>query len=88
MSYLNHRVACFADNYYGYPPAVRCLIENQGGLVTYFDFPKEHWRHLKTTNPIESPFAPAKSRIRRARRLLRHWSAPGLACGQSQPAGR
>jgi transposase-like protein len=71
-------LAYFADNYHGYPSAVRCLIENQGDLVTYFDFPKEHWRHLKTTNPIESPFAPVKSRIRRAKRLLRHWSALGL----------
>jgi putative transposase len=71
-------LAYFADNYHGYPSAVRCLLENQGDLLTYFDFPKEHWRHLKTTNPIESPFAPVKSRIRRAKRLLRHWSALGL----------
>jgi len=73
-----HWIAYFADNYHGYPSAVRCLLENQSDLLTYFDFPKEHWRHLKTTNPIESPFAPVKSRIRRAKRLLRHWSALGL----------
>ena len=73
-----HWLAYFADNYHGYPSAVRCLLENQADLLTYFDFPKEHWRHLKTTNPIESPFAPVKSRVRRAKRLLRHWSALGL----------
>ena len=71
-------IAYFADNYHGYPPSVKCLLENQADLLTYFDFPQEHWRHLKTTNPIESSFAPVKSRIRRAKRLLRHWSALGL----------
>jgi putative transposase len=71
-------IAYFADNYHGYPSAVRCLLENQADLLTYFDFPKEHWRHLNTTNPLESPFAPVKSRVRRAKRLLRHWSALGL----------
>jgi transposase-like protein len=71
-------LAYFADNYHGYPSAVRCLLENQTDLLGYFDFPKEHWRHLKTTNPVESPFASVKSRIRRAKRLLRHWSALGL----------
>jgi putative transposase len=73
-----HWLAYFADTYHRYPSAVRCLLENQADLLAYFDFPKEHWRHLKTTNPIESPFAPVKSRIRRAKRLLRHWSALGL----------
>jgi putative transposase len=73
-----HWLAYFADNYHRYPSAVRCLLEHQADLLTCFDFPKEHWRHIKTTNPIESPFAPVKSRIRRAKRLLRHWSALGL----------
>lgn len=73
-----HWLGYFVDNYHGYPSAVRCLLENQTDLLTYFDFPKEHWRHLKTTNPIESPFAPVKSRIRRAKRMLRPWSALGL----------
>jgi len=72
------RIARFAVSYQAYPPAVRCLVENQDDLLGYFDFPKEHWRHIKTTNPIESPFAAVKSRVRRAKRMMRHWSALGL----------
>lgn len=68
----------FADRYRAYPPAVRCLVENQQDLLGYFDFPQAHWRHLKTTNPIESVFAPVRSRVARAKRLQRSWSALGL----------
>jgi transposase-like protein len=72
------RIARFAQSYKAYPPAVKCLIENQDDLLGYFDFPREHWRHIKTTNPVESPFAAVKSRVRRAKRMMRHWSALGL----------
>ena len=72
------RIARFAESYKAYPPAVKCLVENQDNLLGYFDFPREHWRHIKTTNPIESPFAAVKSRVRRAKRMMRHWSALGL----------
>jgi putative transposase len=72
------RIARFAESYKVYPPAVKCLVANQDDLLGYFDFPKEHWRHLKTTNPIESPFGPVKSRVNRAKRMMQHWSALGL----------
>jgi len=72
------RIARFAASYKAYPPAVKCLVANQDDLLGYFDFPKEHWRHLKTTNPVESPFAPVKSRVKRAKRMMQHWSALGL----------
>jgi len=71
-------IARFAESYKAYPPAVRCLVENQDDLMGYFDFPREHWRHLKTTNPIESPFSAVKSRVLRAKRMMQHWSALGL----------
>jgi putative transposase len=72
------RIGCFAKSYKDYPPAVQCLVENQDDLLSYFDFPWEHWRHLKTTNPVESPFSAVKSRVRRAKRMMQHWSALGL----------
>jgi len=72
------RIGRFAESYKAYPPAVKCLLANQDDLLGYFDFPKEHWRHLKTTNPIESPFSAVKSRVRRAKRMMQHWSALGL----------
>ena len=40
-----------------YPKAVTCLVQDREVLLTFFDFPAEHWVHLRTTNPIESAFA-------------------------------
>lgn len=71
-------IVYFADTWHRYPLAVKCLLESQDELLTYFDFPREHWQHLKTTNPLESVFSPVRSRLRRAKRILRHWSALGL----------
>ena len=42
-----------------YPKATACLVEDQGALLAFFAFPAEHWRHLRTSNLIESPFATA-----------------------------
>jgi putative transposase len=47
-----------------YPKAVACLAKDAEVLLTFFDFPAEHWRHLRTTNPIESPFAGVRARTR------------------------
>jgi len=68
----------FADQYRAHPAAVECLLKNQQELLAYYAFPKEHWRHLRTSNPIESPFAVVRSRLRRAKRIVQHWSALGL----------
>jgi putative transposase len=50
-----------------YPKAVESLIANWERLVTFFDFPAEHWKHLRTTNVIESPFATVRLRERATR---------------------
>jgi len=50
-----------------YPKAVECLQKDEEELLTFFDFPAEHWKHLRTTNPIESPFAYVKGRTRRTK---------------------
>jgi len=47
-----------------YPKAAECLPQDPAPLLTFFDFPAQHWRHLRTTNPIESPFATVKARTR------------------------
>ena len=52
-----------------YPKAVQSLLEASEALFTYFRFPRKHWVHLKTTNPIESLFATVRLRTRAARRL-------------------
>jgi putative transposase len=47
-----------------YPKSVECLIKDQDTLLTFLDFPAEHWKHLRTTNPIESTFATVRLRTR------------------------
>jgi transposase-like protein len=47
-----------------YPKAVASLRRDQAHLLTFYDFPAEHWRHLRTTNIIESPFATVRLRQR------------------------
>lgn len=47
-----------------YPKSVASLVDNRERLVTFFEFPADHWRHLRTTNPIESTFATVKLRQR------------------------
>jgi putative transposase len=58
-------MATFATDYEAkYPKAVKSLQTEADKLTTHFDFPAEHWKHLRTTNPIESTFATVKLRQR------------------------
>ena len=45
-----------------WPKAVEKITEDEEALLAYYDYPAEHWRHLRTTNPIESPFATVRAR--------------------------
>jgi putative transposase len=63
-----------------YPKAVECLLKDQDTLLTFFDFPAEHWIHLRTTNPIESPFATVKSRTRQTKGAGSRKAGLALAC--------
>jgi len=47
-----------------YPKAVEKLDRDRDALFAFYDFPAEHWRHLRTTDPIESAFATVKLRTR------------------------
>src|SRR5262249_34494623 len=58
-------VARFAAEYVAkYPKAVATLQKDADVLLTFFDFPAEHWKHLRTSNVIESPFATVRLRQR------------------------
>lgn len=48
-----------------YPKAIACLEKDRDELLAFYDFPAEHWQHLRTTNPIESMFATVRLRHRR-----------------------
>lgn len=50
-----------------YPDACECLKKDRETLLTFYDFPAEHWGHLRTTNPIESTFATIRLRHRRTK---------------------
>jgi putative transposase len=50
-----------------YPKAVECLAKDRDVLLTLYDFPAEHWIHLRTTNPIESTFATVRLRTVRTK---------------------
>jgi putative transposase len=47
-----------------WPKAVAKVVDDQEALLTFFDYPAEHWLHLRTTNPIESTFSPVRARTR------------------------
>ena len=55
----------------GYEEAGWLLEEDWERMVTFFRFPKEHWSHLRTTNPVESPFAALRLRTVAAKRFKR-----------------
>lgn len=50
-----------------YPQACECLKKDRDVLLTFYDFPAEHWGHLRTTNPIESTFATIRLRHRKTK---------------------
>ena len=52
------------------PKAVECLAKDREALLTFYDFPAEHWDHLRTTNPIESVFATVRHRTVRTKGAL------------------
>ena len=61
----------FADKYSGkYDKAVDCLTKDRDALLAFFDFPAEHWDHLRTSNPIESVFATVRHRTVRTKGAL------------------
>ena len=50
-----------------YPKATVCLEKDRDVLLTFYNFPAEHWRHIRTTNPIESTFATVRLRTAKVR---------------------
>ena len=51
------------------PKAVKTVVENWERLTTYYDFPREHWKHLRTSNVVESPFSRVRLRTAASRRF-------------------
>ena len=64
-------IAVFEKKYAAkYDKAVACLTKDRDTLLTFFDFPAEHWAHLRTSNPVESVFATVRHRTVRVKGAL------------------
>ncbi|HIE47718.1 TPA: IS256 family transposase [Candidatus Bipolaricaulota bacterium] len=57
-------VQAFAEEFAEYPKAVKKITGKLDTLLAFYDFPAEHWTHLRTTNPIESTFSTVRLRTR------------------------
>ena len=62
-----------------YPKAAECLQKDHAVLLTFYDFPAEHWRHIRTTNPIESTFATVRLRTNKVRGCFSAQTAIAMA---------
>ena len=58
-----------------YDKAAECLDKDREALLAFYDFPAEHWKHLRTTNPIESTFATVRHRTTRSKGCLSNKTA-------------
>jgi putative transposase len=69
-----------------YQKAVECLSKDRELLLAFYDFPAEHWKHLRTTNPIESRFATVRHRTVRSRGCLSNKTALAMIYKLAQAA--
>ena len=69
-----------------YEKAVECLMKDRETLLAFYDFPAEHWKHLRTTNPIESTFATVRHRTIRSRGCLSNKTALAMIFKLAQAA--
>ncbi len=71
-----------------YDKAVACLAKDREVLLTFYDFPAEHWKHLRTTNPIESTFATVRLRTIKTKGCLSRKTALTMVFKLCQSASK
>jgi len=71
-----------------YEKAVECLVKDRDALLTFYDFPAEHWKHLRTTNVIESSFATVRHRTVRSKGCLSNKTALAMIFKLAEAAER
>jgi transposase-like protein len=76
MAAFNRFIATYGAKY---PKATDKLVQDKASLLAFYDFPAEHWQHVRTTNPIESTFATVRHRTTRSRNCLSRATFLGLA---------
>ncbi|MFG6577755.1 IS256 family transposase [Sulfitobacter sp. 1A15333] len=82
-------LAIFTEKYgIKYPKGVACLIKDKEAMLAFFDFPAEHWGHLRTSNPIESVFATVRHRTVRTKGALSQKTAKLMVFSLIQAASK
>jgi hypothetical protein len=71
-----------------YEKAVACLAKDRDVLLAFYDLPAEHWKHLRTTNPIESTFATVRHRTIRAKGCMSNATALAMVFNLIEAAQR
>ncbi len=71
-----------------YDKAVACLAKDRDVLLAFYDFPAEHWKHIRTTNPIESTFATVRLRTTKTKGCLRRMTALTMVFKLCQSASK
>jgi putative transposase len=69
-----------------YEKAVECLTKDRDALLAFYDFPAEHWKHLRTSNPVESTFATVRHRTVRSKGCLSNKTALAMIFKLAQAA--
>ena len=71
-----------------YDKAVACLAKDRDVLLAFYDFPAEHWKHIRTTNPIESTFATVRLRTTKTKGCLSRMTALTMVFKLCQSASK
>ncbi len=71
-----------------YDKAVACLAKDRDVLLAFYDFPAEHWKHIRTTNPIESTFATVRLGTTKTTGCLSRMAALTMVFKPCQSAGK
>jgi putative transposase len=71
-----------------YDKAVSCLAKDRKALLTFYDFPAEHWKHIRTANPIESTFATVRLRTSKTKGCLSRQTALAMVFKLAKSAER
>ena len=69
-----------------YDKAAACLVKDRATMLAFYDFPAKHWKHLRTTNPIESTFATVRHRTVRSKGCLSNKTALAMVFKLAQAA--
>ena len=69
-----------------YDKAANCLAKDRDALLAFYDFPAEHWKHIRTANPIESTFASVRHRTKRSKGCLSYETAKTMVFKMIQAA--